>query len=664
MKVFYKNLVTVLFTILIFANDAFNQLISGVPLKVGNEKGLGPIALPTLENFPRGTAYISNAGGADLFVDGGRGIAPGLYWYKFKSIGVNGSPIFDSPILINSSYKSNGSIFQTRDKIVHGVWISDSDLVHTIFNVKKLKFEEYERVPLRLSNMPRPSNLAIMQNGDGSVEVFLDVPGGIKGERRDYPGRNWTEEYDPFDGAGIWRGNLNYRCLYAISFPQLLKGPASNLRLVSKTKLEVLMRMQQLTMVTLNNNQSRDLITGSHFGDFHFYKYNVGESSGFENQQLIVDESGTVIRHPSISPAVVAWENPITGQSDLIAGSEGAIYYYKYSGKFTSKGQPIYTSPILVLTENANLYAGSLPVVNVVDWNGDDKLDIVAGNSEGRILCFENRGSNYAPSFLNGIQLEAGGYPIHIQPGYSGDIQGPGEARWGYACPTVVDWDEDGDLDIVMSDATGKHTVYINKGTSTNPKLDIGRPLFCDGLDVHGMWRIQPGAGKLGDKMAYINVDADDKFHLYWRIDNYNIEDGGQLHLDNGELIGCSFQFAGGTGRAKIHLADWDEDGVKDLIIGTPGWLAIPNKVTGYPQPSLTTRQAIILFMKNIGTNEHPVFKHPVPFKHNGEILYPGGNHASSAAVTPLGSKNGLNLMVTNEMGQMIVYKRENLSWQ
>jgi len=661
MKNLYKIIIPVLF--IMMTNNSYGQIVSGAPLKVGTGDGRGPLALPCLESFPRGTAFLSSSEGADLFVDGGRGISPGLYLYRYKGLSPNGTPVFYSPVLISSPFKSNGSIFQTPDKIVHGVWFSESALVHTIFDAKNLKFTEKERVSVEGLPGP-PSGVTIMMNPNGSVEAILSVTGDIKGEPRPAMPGNRTKEYDPFDGRGIWRGNLSYRCLYAISFPSLLKGPATNPRLVSKTKLEVLSNMVQLTMINLGNKCGRDLITGSRFGDFHYYHNSTITGVDLEQKQLIVDRSGTVLRHPTINPSVVAWPNPKNRLSDLMAGGEGAVYYYKFSGEFTSDGKPIYSAPTAVLVEKTDLYAGSLPVVNVVDWNGDGVLDIVAGNSEGRILYFQNIGTDDMPSFLNGIELEAGGYPIFIQPGYAGDIQGPGEARWGYVCPTVVDWDEDGDPDIVMSDATAKHTVYVNIGTPGAPKLDIGRPIFCDGLDVHGMWRIRPAAGKLGNRMAYIQVDADDKFHLYWRIDNYNVEDGGQLRMDNGELIGCSYQEAGGTGRAKLHLADWDQDGVKDLIIGTPGWLAIPNKETGYPMPTLKdSPRATVLFMKNVGTDEKPVFKHPVPLKHKGKVLQPGGAHACSASMAALGGGKGPNLVGSNETGQLIIYRRENITW-
>lgn len=497
LKNLYKIILLILFAAM--GSHSHGQIVSGRPLKVKNGNGTGPLALSALVSYPRGTAFISSTKGADLFVDdGGRAKPSGLYLYRYKWLAANGTPIFYSPVSIDSPFKKNGSIFQTPDKVVHGVWLSESNLVHTVFDFNNLKFTEIERVSLEGLDMPAPSNVTVMLNPDGSVEAILEVPGGIKGEPRP-PMPHWrSEEYDPFDGAGIWRGNLNFRCLYAVSLPGLLKGPATKPRLVSKSKLEVLMSMQQLTMVNLGRKHSRDLITGSHFGDFHYYN-NVAENGvGFKKKQLIVDAIGTVHRHPSIGPVVAAWPNPENGLSDLIAGGEGAVYYYKFNGKFTSKGQPEYNAPVAVLVEQADLYAGSLPVVNVVDWNGDRVLDLVAGNSEGRILYFQNIGTDDVPSFLNGIQLEAGGYPIFIQPGYAGDIQGPGEARWGYVCPTVVDWDEDGDLDIVMSDATAKHTVYVNTGTSTAPNLILAARFFATALMSMGCGVSNRPPGSLG----------------------------------------------------------------------------------------------------------------------------------------------------------------------
>ena len=138
---------------------------------------------------------------------------------------------------------------------------------------------------------------------------------------------------------------------------------------------------------------------------------------------------------------------------------------------------------------------------------------------------------------MSGVPLKASGQEIYIQPGYRMDIQGPGEARWGYTWPTVVDWNEDGLPDILMCDSTARHTLYINRGTKTEPELDAGNPLYIDGLELHGTWRVKPAVAKLGERMAYVTLDGDDEFHLYWRLDDYNLEDGGKLKLEDCSAI-------------------------------------------------------------------------------------------------------------------------------
>ena len=145
------------------------------------------------------------------------------------------------------------------------------------------------------------------------------------------------------------------------------------------------------------------------------------------------------------------------------------------------------------------------------------------------MLYFENIGSNDEPKFLPATRVQAAGREIQVQAGYSGSLQGLQEARWGYLSPNAIDWNDDGTLDLITGDITGDYLIYLNRGTKTQPKLDAARPLYCDGIDLHGMWRCRPALAKIGDRMALAIVDGDDHFHLYWRIDDYNVEDGGKI---------------------------------------------------------------------------------------------------------------------------------------
>ncbi|MCA9449771.1 MAG: VCBS repeat-containing protein, partial [Candidatus Omnitrophica bacterium] len=336
--------------------------------------------------------------------------------------------------------------------------------------------------------------------------------------------------------------------------------------------------------------------------------------------------------------------------------------YYRFTGEFTDRGSPVFEDPVPALQAEADLYAGSLPVPNAVDWDGDGDLDIVAGNSEGFVLFFENAGSNADPKYRSGVHLKAGGETVHIQPGYRLDIQGPFESRWGYVCPTVADWNEDGLPDLLMSDSTARHFLYLNAGEKTEPRLDHAKPLYLDGLELHGTWRVKPGVAKLGDRMAYVALDDDDQFHLYWRIDDQHLEEGGKLRLEDGSPIGANFLSAGGSGRLKINLHDWDQDGKVDLIVGTPRHGSVPNPEAGLPQ-SLGLPGSAVLFLKNTSSNAAPRYRFPIILKFRGENLY-FGQHACGPATVEFSTEKGADLAVGAESGRIHYFARKDLSWE
>jgi hypothetical protein len=439
-----------------------------------------------------------------------------------------------------------------------------------------------------------------------------------------------------------------------------LAGPESpdvtlnEARDVSATRREALLSHGGLAFVNLGPGHERDLVTGSHFGNFSHYANRPAGGIEFAPPELVVGPDGRALRSPIISATPVAYG------SGLVVGGEGALFFVPFAG-LDSAGRLRSGPPVDVWEERALLYTGSLPVVNAADWDGDGATDLVVGNSEGRILFFRNRGTTAAPDFAPGVALAAGGETIHAQQGYWG-IQGPGEARWGYVSPCVVDWNGDGVPDLVSSDATARHLIFLNLGTRTAPQLDRGRPLYCDGLDVHGTWRVRPAAGEIGGRMGYVALDDDDQFHLSWRVDDFNLRDAGKLRLDDGSPIGANFLAAGGTGRSKITLADWDGDGAIDLLVGTPRHGSVPNPQTGLPQ-SKGLPGAAVLWLRNTGSNAAPRFAFPLLLHVRGKPAY-FGQHECSVAVTDLGGAAGsAGLVVGDEEGRLHLFRREEISW-
>lgn len=103
-----------------------------------------------------------------------------------------------------------------------------------------------------------------------------------------------------------------------------------------------------------------------------------------------------------------------------------------------------------------------------------------------------------------------------------------------------MDWDNNGKKDLIAGDSAGNVSLFLNIGTREKPELAEGKRVEAAGKPI------APKSHKLADVYS------------------------------------------------KIHLADWDDDGLKDLLVGH--------------------NNTIILY-KNVGTQSAPRFQAPVLIK-------------------------------------------------
>ncbi len=410
----------------------------------------------------------------------------------------------------------------------------------------------------------------------------------------------------------------------------------------------------RMTRVEFGKDSS-GFIEGLRFGNLAYLTIGAGQE--IVKRGHAVGRDGVLLRNPTTGAKPLAYPASNGRACDLIVTGEGGIFYYRFTGRFDDRHQPIYADLSPLLQKDAPLAHSSLPVINAVDWDGDGDIDIVSGDSVGFVSLIENAGTTAQPRFRAPVHLRGGTEIIRIRPGYYGSLQGPGEANWGYTSPSVVDWNNDGLPDIVMSDATSTHKVYLNRGTRKKPKLAPAQELFCDGLDLHGAWRVKPGAGLLNGRMAYVLIDHDQEFHVFWKIDDQNLEDGGKLRLDSGAVIGANYRTGGKGGRVKITLFDWDRDGRNDLLLTTHSANSIPHPKYGIPHGA----GAMVLLMLNVSEGENIRFAPPRPLQHKGRTLYLG-EHACSAAPYPFG-KDLYGMLVTVENGRFYLLRPEDISW-
>ena len=91
------------------------------------------------------------------------------------------------------------------------------------------------------------------------------------------------------------------------------------------------------------------------------------------------------------------------------------------------------------------------PSPNFADFDGDGDLDLLCGEFLDGFTYFENVGTRREPRYAPGRRLKApDGTPLVM------DLQ--------MITPTAIDWDGDGDLDLIVGDEDGRVALVENTG--------------------------------------------------------------------------------------------------------------------------------------------------------------------------------------------------------
>jgi hypothetical protein len=277
------------------------------------------------------------------------------------------------------------------------------------------------------------------------------------------------------------------------------------------------------------------------------------------------------------------------GDVDLIVGQEdGRVALLEHSGE-VKDGMPVFLPPRFFRQEAERVKIGALATVFAVDWDGDGDTDIVSGDTAGYINFVENLDGGNPPKWAAPVYLKAGGETVRIQAGPNGSIQGPAEAKWGYTVLNVVDWDHDGPLDIVLNSIWGEVLWYRNAGTRTAPELEKARPVEVawegetpkpdwvwwqpKGRQLVTQWRTTPFVIDLNKDGLNDLVMLDREGYLSFfervRVDgNLTLRPPQRIFQgEDGQALRLKDRPAGGSGRRKFTMADWDQDGKLDILI-------------------------------------------------------------------------------------------------
>ena len=477
---------------------------------------------------------------------------------------------------------------------------------------------------------------------------------GVAGSSFDDPDPSVSE----YGSDGIWRGTIPYGTVYTTKINPTTHKMENVTKVVDNDKI-IIYPTAIVDFHGVGDEHSGCLVMNK----FGAIKY-VGEDGTVD---YIYDESGEVLTNVHLIAHACSAGNYT---NDFITSGEGQSLYFEFSGKFMPTGGPIYREPKPLMLEGGDLYFDSMPNPTVVDWDGDGVQDIVVGNSPGNIVWCKNYGTDLNPSFGDyEYILGHDGKPLCFRAGYY-EVQGVQESCWGYIGPNVFDWNGDGLYDIVFGYNDGSFKYILNEGKATAPRMGEAHDMYVDGVQLYGVWRQRPALARVDGRTYMMIFDIEERLHLYERSGNSTLIDRGVIRLTDGSVITGYLdesQIAdnrnyGVNGRKKLELADWNGDGVLDLVIGSCRQGSVPNPYEGVPH--YDGRGLQVIWLENKGSNHNFVFRWPRRMMFRGKH-YNLGAHENSACVCTLGDcSDGPNMLVGVESGKIVFYEHDDLTWK
>lgn len=198
--------------------------------------------------------------------------------------------------------------------------------------------------------------------------------------------------------------------------------------------------MARPAFVDIDADGDQDMFMGSLHGQLFFFR-NDGTATG--PSLVLVDSSYQISGGFTYAPAFVDIDND--GDRDLFVGLfDGKIDFYRNTGTSQSAVFVHETSPV----DAINVASNAVPAFADIDADGD--FDLFIGRGNGRISFYRNQGS--ASNFL----------PVLEAASYQDILVGENSS------PKFADIDGDTDLDLFVGARDGRIRYYQNTGSPAN----------------------------------------------------------------------------------------------------------------------------------------------------------------------------------------------------
>jgi hypothetical protein len=265
----------------------------------------------------------------------------------------------------------------------------------------------------------------------------------------------------------------------------------------------------------------------------------------------------------------------------------GFVYWLRNLGTTTA---PRYDTPRKVEAGGAPVDTFGCPSPNFVDFDGDGDLDLLCGEFLDGFTYFENTGTRTQPRYAPGRRLKTpDGKPLTME--------------LEMIVPVAFDWNKDGHPDLIVGDEDGRVALLLNTGklaADRTPQFLAPRyfqqqadDLKCGalatpvGIDWDGDGDTDILCGNTAGYVEFFeNLSGPGVEHPKWAAPRRLEADGKIIRFlagPNGSIQGPAEAKWGYT---TLSVADWDGDGLPDLIV---------NSILGR-----------VVWFKNVGTRKAP----------------------------------------------------------
>ncbi|HVK13395.1 MAG TPA: VCBS repeat-containing protein [Gemmataceae bacterium] len=266
------------------------------------------------------------------------------------------------------------------------------------------------------------------------------------------------------------------------------------------------------------------------------------------------------------------WDNGYDREGRWVRGPlRGFVYLIRNRG---TTAKPDYEKPVRLMTRDGKpVETFGWPSPCFADFRKTGKLDLICGEFLDGFTFFENVGTRTAPAYAAGRRLRtADGQPLTM------DLQ--------MITPTPLDWNADGRPDLIVGDEDGRVAFVENTGDRAadgtpvfrTPRyfqqeaddVKIGALATPVGIDWDGDGDTDILCGNTAGYIAFVeNLSGPNIERPRWAAPRH-LEAGGEVIRiqagPNGSIQGpCEAKW----GYTTLSVSDWDGDGLPDLVVNS-----------------------------------------------------------------------------------------------